>query len=305
MKNEWIVIEIGLPGSSVDLACALLAECGGSGTVVEERLLDTFVPPESDLEPDKIYRIKAYFNEVPDSKLLREEILSSLQGLPVGGGQLVVESPVGVNTEDWAENWKQNFPCQKIGARLVIKPSWEVYAPQEKEVVIELDPGMAFGTGTHGTTMLCLEMISELLDGRDSPKSFLDVGTGSGILALGAAALGCQTILANDIDPDACRVARENAQKNGLSARLAITDQPLEKLPGTFELVVANILAEENLRLKFALLAHLAPAGWLVLSGILREKEGMVREGFADLPLDPFPSRYQDDWVCLIYRRQS
>ena len=172
-------------------------------------------------------------------------------------------------------------------------------------MVIEIDPGMAFGTGTHGTTQLCLEMIAELLERPTPPQSLLDVGTGSGILALGAAALGMQKILANDIDADACTVARENVAKNGFSETIQVSEQPLEALAGEFELVVANILAEENVRLKKQLLAHLRPKGWLVLSGILREKETLVREGFADLPLESFPTRYQDDWVCLLYRKQS
>jgi len=305
MKNEWIVIEIALLGSCVDLACALLSEFGCCGTLVEERRLDTFMVPDVDLEADKIYRIKAYFADIADPELLREEILASLGGFPEGSQKLIVERPVKVRSEDWAENWKQNFPCQKIGSRLVIRPSWEVYTPKPQEVVIELDPGMAFGTGTHGTTMLCLEMITELFDRADPPRSFLDVGTGSGILTLAAAALGCPKILANDIDPDACAIARQNAKKNGLADFLKITDQPLEKLPDSFELVVANILAEENVRLKLDLFSHLAPSGWLVLSGILREKEELVRDGFANLSLESFPSRYQNDWACLIYRRRN
>jgi ribosomal protein L11 methyltransferase len=305
MKNEWIVIEIDLPGSSIEIAGALLAEFGCSGTLVEERQLDTFIVPEAELEADRIYRIKAYFADVGTAEAIRETIINTFQAIPECAEQLIVGTPVKVRNEDWAENWKQNFPRQRIGARLVIRPSWENYTPAENEVVIELDPGMAFGTGTHGTTLLCLEMIAELLAQPSPPASFLDVGTGSGILALGAAALGCPLILANDIDPDACLVARENAQKNDLTDRIEITSLPLEQLSGSFELVVANILAEENVRLKNELLRHLAPGGWLVLSGILREKEKLVRTGFADLPLDSFPSRYQDDWTCLVFRRRE
>jgi len=305
MKNEWIVIEIDLPGSSVDMACALLTEFSCSGTLVEECRLDTFAAPDSGLEPNKIYRIKAYFADVKAPEDLRKNILDTLNAVPECSGQLSVGTPLRVRNEDWAENWKQNFSLQRIGSRLVIRPSWEFYTPAENEIVIELDPGMAFGTGSHGTTLLCLEMIAELFEQPIPPASFLDVGTGSGILALGAAALGCPKILANDIDPDACRIARENAQQNGLAEAIEIIELPLDKLTGSFELVVANILAEENLRLKHELLRHLAPRGWLVLSGILREKEALVRDGFAELPLEIYPSRYQDDWTCLIYRYRN
>ena len=305
MKNEWIVIEVGVPGCGVELVSAMLSEFGCGGVVIEDRQLDTFVVPDGELEPGESYQLKAYFEDVAEPKQLSAELLVCLQTLPGLADSITLSDPTPVRMEDWAENWKQHFSTMRIGSRLIIRPSWEEYQPQSGEVVIEIDPGMAFGTGTHGTTLLCLEMIAELLEGPTPPQNLLDVGTGSGILALGAAALGIEQILANDIDVDACRVARENVDKNGFSETIQISEQPLEALAGEFELVVANILAEENVRLKNELLAHLRPKGWLVLSGILREKEALVREGFADLPLESFPTRYQEDWVCLLYRRQD
>ena len=305
MKNEWIVIVVSVPGSGVELVSAMLNESGCGGVVVEDQQLDTFIVPDAELEPSKNYQLKAYFADVAEPQRLGAELLICLQALPGLADSITLSDPAPVRMEDWAENWKQHFSTMRIGSRLIIRPSWEEYQPQAGEVVIEIDPGMAFGTGTHGTTQLCLEMIAELLERPTPPQSLLDVGTGSGILALGAAALGMQKILANDIDADACTVARENVAKNGFSETIQVSEQPLEALAGEFELVVANILAEENVRLKKQLLAHLRPKGWLVLSGILREKETLVREGFADLPLESFPTRYQDDWVCLLYRKQS
>jgi len=304
MKNDWIVLEIEVPGSVVDLVSAILTEFGCGGIVVDEQQLDTFEVPAAELVDTDNYQLKAYFENIDDPKRLSADLLLQLQALPGIGERISVGLPVPVRMEDWAESWKQNFSTLKVGSRLIIRPSWESYQPQADEVVIEIDPGMAFGTGTHGTTLLCLEMIAELLEQPSPPQNFLDVGTGSGILALGAAALGCRQILANDIDSDACRVARENIAKNDLSDCIQISELPLEHLEGEFELVVANILAEENVRLKNELMQHLRPNGWLVLSGILREKEALVRDGFADLSLDSFPTRYQDDWVCLIYRKQ-
>lgn len=306
MKNEWIVIEVSLPGQYVDLAGAVLADLGADGTVIEDRQLDTFQVPDEELVPDQAYCIKAYFEAVAESAQLRQQIEEGLSCLPVLSAQAFsVGVPTVVKMEDWAENWKQNFSTLRIGSRLVIHPSWEAYRPAAGEAAIEIDPGMAFGTGTHGTTLLCLEMIAELLAGDDPPTEMLDVGTGSGILALGAAALGCEKILANDIDPLACEVARENVAKNNFSACIDISPLPIEQLSGEFGLVVANILAEENVRLKNELLQHLRPGGWLVLSGILQEKETLVRSGFADLPLESFPTRTQDEWICLLYRRRK
>ncbi len=304
MDNEWIVIEVTVPGEWVELATAVVAELGAGGTVVEERQLDTFVVPEDELDPKKKYRLKVYFESVVDPAVLAVTIAQELGSLPVmTANDFNVSSPAVVRMEDWAENWKQNFSTLRIGSRLVIHPSWEECQPVAGEVAIEIDPGMAFGTGTHGTTLLCLEMIAELLEAEQPPQQMLDVGTGSGILALGAAALGCPRVLANDIDPLACDVARENVIKNKLQGRVEISPLPLEELPGTYDLVVANILAEENIRLKQHFLNHLSPGGWLVLSGILQEKETLVRDGFADLPLQSFPTRTQDEWICLLYRR--
>lgn len=306
MKNEWIVIEVSLPGQFVELGTAVLADLGAGGTVVEDRQLDTFSVPDEELVSDQTYCLKAYFEAVADPPLLRQQIEAALKCLPVlSGRQVTVSDPAVVKMEDWAENWKQNFSTLRIGSRLVIHPSWEDYQPAVDEDAIEIDPGMAFGTGTHGTTLLCLEMIAELLAAENPPAEMLDVGTGSGILALGAAALGCEKILANDIDVLACDVARENVAKNNFHGSIKITSLPLEQLPGKFDLVVANILAEENVRLKNELLQHLRPGGWLVLSGILQEKETLVREGFADLPLESFPTRTQDEWICLLYRHRK
>ena len=304
MKDEWIVIEIKVKGEFVDLVSVLLAECGCSGTVVEERKLDTFVIPDDDLNPAANYALKAYFDAATDSQRLVFELERAFCEIPVLKNQnLEIKVGGSVSTEDWAEDWKQNFSTFHVGKHLVIRPSWEDYIPSVGEVVIEIDPGMAFGTGTHGTTQLCLEVIAELLDRPDPPTNMLDVGTGSGILALGAAALGCQNIVANDIDPVACTVARDNIKKNNYSEQIEVSEQPLEKLSGPFDLIVANIMAEENVRLRHAFMEHLRPGGWLVLSGILKEKELLVVTGFNDLPLDFFPSRYQDEWVCLLLQR--
>lgn len=304
MKNEWIVIEIKVKGQFIDFVGAVLSEYGCSGTVIEERKLDTFVIPDDALNPSADYNLKAYFDNVTASQPFISELRDALQEIPVlKNRDISVTLGGSVRTEDWAEDWKQNFSAFHVGKNLVIRPSWEEYTPQTDEVVIEIDPGMAFGTGTHGTTLLCLEVIAELLDRPDPPVNMLDVGTGSGILALGAAALGCREIIATDIDPVACAIARENVVKNDLAKQVEIDEHPLEELSGQFDLIVANILAEENIRLKDAFVDHLSPGGWLILSGILKEKELLVYHSFADWPLEFFPSRYQDEWVCLIMRR--
>ncbi len=306
MKNEWIVIEIETPGALVDLISAAAADFDCCGLVVEERQLDTFVVPDDDLDPAKRYRLKVYFetNENPDA--LCRDLESAIRSMPASGIEGVSLS-LGevVQIEDWSEKWKQNFSAFRVGEHLVIRPSWEDVATGPGDVVIEIDPGMAFGTGSHATTKLCLEVIADLMASSTPPRSMLDVGTGSGLLALGAAALGCPTILANDIDPIACDVARKNICHNHYQEQISVTEDPLEDLPGRYDLVVANILAEENVRLAPHFIAHLKIGGHLVLSGILREKEDFVRRGVAGLGLAFNEGRYQDDWICLVYSRDA
>ena len=303
MKNEWIVIEIETLGRFVDLIGEVLADYGCSGSVVDEQQLDTFVVPDQELDPDDIFTLNAYFAADTDVPRLLKKLHDVFSSLPfLEGCEIGLKAGGVVRTEDWAEGWKQNFSLFHVGEKLVIRPSWDDYTPLPHEVVIEIDPGMAFGTGTHGTTQLCLEMIAGLLSQPEPPQTMLDVGTGSGILALGAAALGCKNIVATDIDDVACRVAAENIEKNGYSTQITVTSEPLETLSGCFDLVVANIMAEENVRLRQAFLDHLTVGGHLVLSGILQEKEQFVCDSFADLPLELLASRCQDEWVCLLFR---
>jgi ribosomal protein L11 methyltransferase len=208
-----------------------------------------------------------------------------------------------VRNEDWAEGWKQHSPTTRISRRLVVRPSWEEFTAQPDDVVIEIDPGMAFGTGTHGTTRLCLEAVAAALESEVPPQRVLDVGTGSGILAIAAAAYGAGEILACDIDPEACAIAFENAILNQVDEKISFTIAPLEELEGEFDLVLANILAEENIRLADALVARLASGGRLVLSGILIEKEEMVMNVFKAYGLGAPEVSHNEDWSCILYRR--
>jgi ribosomal protein L11 methyltransferase len=169
--------------------------------------------------------------------------------------------------------------------------------------VVTLDPGMAFGTGTHDTTRLCLEALAQLFEEQQLQR-VLDVGTGSGILAIAAAALGAQQVVACDIEPESCRVAAENARLNLVDGRVQITDRPLEELEGDFQLVLANILAEENIRLAPQLVSRLTPGGSLVLSGILVEKEQLVIDALRTFALTGPDIVRTAEWSCLIYRKE-
>ncbi len=234
-----------------------------------------------------------------------------------------------VDDEDWAETWKEHFHVTRVGRRVVIKPTWRDFTPDAPDLaVIELDPGMAFGTGTHPTTRLCLEAIEEYARPGDA---VLDVGSGSGILAIGAVRLGAARALGIDISALAVRVATENVAANGLTDRiemlrgtLALGDagQPLivpaPPEPGDdlvaalssvravrpASLVVANIIARIIGELAPALVAATAPGCTLIASGIIAEREADARDPRVAAGLTLIERRQEDDWLALVGRRE-
>ncbi len=215
------------------------------------------------------------------------------------GGGAVAEVP----DEDWGEAWKKGLGPMRIG-RAFVRPSWvEAPVPPGMAEVV-LDPGMAFGTGTHPTTSLCLAALSELLDARPG-AAVLDVGTGSGLLAIAARKLGAGRVAGNDNDPVAVAVARENAARNGVE--VALTAEGLESIAGEFELVVANILANTLVELAPAIAAKVAPGGAVLLSGILGPQEGEVRAAYVAAGLRPLPGgdRREGEWSLLALERPS
>jgi ribosomal protein L11 methyltransferase len=210
-----------------------------------------------------------------------------------------------VREEDWSRQWQKLFSTCRIGSRLVIKPSWEQYAPRGNDVVIEMDPGMAFGTGTHPTTRMCLERV-EALVGRSDPaiRSMLDVGTGSGIVSIAAAKLGVERIVAIDIDPTALSCARKNAGINRVTHRVAVGDERLEEIGEQFDLIIANILSEILLKLRRDLLKRLSARGILVLSGILAQDAHKLENAFSSKKYRLLDSVLQGEWACLVLQKQ-
>ena len=303
--DEWIEVLLIVPATVAETVGFVLAEMGSEGVTLENRELDTFVPPDPEEMVSENLEVRAYFPQPKDSAALlgtiHQRMLELAPSFP--GWEPQTPSFMVVRNEDWAEGWKQHFPTTRISRRLVVRPSWEAFTPQSDDVVIEIDPGMAFGTGTHGTTRLCLEAVAAAFESAVPPRRVLDVGTGSGILAIAAAAYGAEEIVACDIDADACAIAFENAILNQVDEKISFTIAPLEELEGSFDLVLANILAEENIRLAEALLARLAPGGRLVLSGILIEKEEMVITAFNAYGLGVPEISHNEDWSCLLYRR--
>jgi ribosomal protein L11 methyltransferase len=205
--------------------------------------------------------------------------------------------------EDWGEAWKRGLGPLSVG-RVWVRPSWIEAPAPAGAVEVVLDPGMAFGTGTHPTTALCLAAVSEAVTARPG-LSVLDVGTGSGLLAIAARKLGAGRTAGVDVDPVAVRVAEENAARNGVA--LELSDAPAGAVAGTFDLVVANILANTLVELAPDLVARLAPGGALVLSGILAPQAEEVRAAYLALGLRRVPGgdRSDGEWTVLVLEKPA
>ena len=208
-----------------------------------------------------------------------------------------------VADEDWSENWKKYYKPFRIGSHLVVKPTWEPYTPQPEDLVIELDPGMAFGTGTHETTNMCMQLLERYY--QDGMR-VMDVGTGSGILAIAAARLGADNVLAIDIDPDAVKVAKENVALNGVSDAVRVVVGDLcksEAMP--CKLAVANIVADAICMLAGPLTRHLEKDGLLICSGIIREREQDVLNAAKEAGYTVKDRIEKGEWVALCLRNEA
>lgn len=207
-----------------------------------------------------------------------------------------------VDEEDWAESWKEHFHVERFGERLVVVPSWRTFDPQPSDVVLTLDPGMAFGTGQHETTRMCLETIERLV----TPGArVLDVGCGSGILSVAAARLGARDVVAVDVDEHCVRITKENAQANGVGAIVRAgegslgADWPFDVPAAGFDVVVANIIAPVIIAVARELVAALAPSGRLVASGIIGEREAETCAALEATGARIDSMRAMRDWRCI------
>lgn len=202
----------------------------------------------------------------------------------------------GVQQEDWQNAWKKYYHAMDIGSRLAIVPGWESY--DTNRIRITMDPGLAFGTGTHETTALCLELLDSLVQGGER---VLDVGTGSGILAIAALKLGAREADGVDIDPMCVRTAGENAERNGVDGRFRVLVGDLsDKAEGVYDIITANIVAAAILSLAPAVPALMAPGAKFICSGIIDERKDEVLAGLQASGLRPVEIKEKRGWVCIL-----
>jgi ribosomal protein L11 methyltransferase len=276
-RFPFVVVDVA--ESDADATSAILFDLGAQG--VEERDATTLVKGA----PGKVTLV-ASFASHDEAKAAIGELDPALTPR--------LEEIVG---DAWRDAWKEHFRPFEVAPRIVVKPPWETYDGAAR-VVLELEPGRAFGTGLHETTSLVAAVLAAH-DLRD--KAVLDVGTGSGILALLALALGAARARATDVDPDAILVARENAERNRLA--LEADTAPLGAIEGTFAVVVANIEARVLVPMARELTKKVAPGGTLVLSGILVPQKDEVRAAYRSLDL--VEAKETGEWVALVRRKKA
>ncbi|WP_025718803.1 50S ribosomal protein L11 methyltransferase [Paenibacillus sp. 1-18] len=319
----WNEITIHTSEEAVEMISNFLHEAGAGGVSIEEsgslnKPRDTsygqwYDRPLNDI-PEGQAIIKGYFSEEVDMNSIRAEIeprVEQLRTFDIDPGEVRYELKT-VNEDDWANAWKQYFKPLRVSDHLTIKPTWEDYEPaSEDEKIIELDPGMAFGTGTHPTTSLCLRTLESVIKGGEE---VIDVGTGSGILAIGAVKLGAKHVLALDLDPVAVSSARENTRLNGLEEHITIKESDLLSVLNASDptlgiqlpvkLVVANILAEIILLFIDDVYKALEPGGVYIASGIWKNKEEVVETALKAAGFEIAEIRRDEDWLAFVARKR-
>lgn len=286
MWRQFIMPLGTLPAAAVE---AVLLDHGALAVTFSDAA-DTPVlepgPGETPLWPETT--VTGLFAADLDARALAQDLQASF-----GLGELPPHRVETLEDRAWEREWLRHFRPMRFGRRLCVSP-WDEAVPDEAAVVVRLDPGLAFGTGTHATTALALEWLAALdLEG----ARVLDFGCGSGILAIAALRLGAVAAVACDIDPQALTATRENARRNGVAERLEAVSDP-GPARGTFDIVVANILAQTLVRHSAELAAHLRPGGRLLLSGILEDQADEVMRAYRER-VDFDPPGVRDSWVRL------
>ena len=311
---RWARISVVTTHEGADLIANILMELGAAGTEIDDpslvnEYIDAGLWDYTDLpraEDTETVTVRAYLPEdarLESSLLALAERIAALRhaGAALGAGTI---SHSFVADEDWAETWKAYIHTEKIGERIVVRPTWEEYTPSADEIVIELDPGAAFGTGAHATTAMCLRWLEHLV----SPgMRVYDVGCGSGILAVAAAKLGAGEVIAMDYDPVAVSVAEENIRQNNVHNVVACESDLLSACEGAApaELITANIIADVIIRLFAQLDRHLALGGTLLASGIIDDRIADVEYAAAQHGFTVLDMTCEKEWAAMIIRRTS
>ena len=292
MDMSWLEVSIDVDGEAAEAVSEVFNRFGRGGAVVE-----TIYSTDDTYRYDsqRAVRVKTYLppDDVESRRKLEEALwfLARLYPMPEPSFQTLKE-------EDWAQAWKKSYRPLRIGERLMIVPSWWEFTPSPGDLIIELDPGMAFGTGLHPTTRMCLEALERIAQ---PGQHVLDMGAGSGILSIAAARLGVASVLAVEKDALAAGIACENVARNGVQDQVRVEAGSLDMVSGQFDLLLVNILAEVIVALVGeGLLQHLKPGGRFIAAGIVEERAADVVLAVEARGARIVERQQEKDWVTLL-----
>lgn len=307
--GSWLELAVEADTEAVEAVSEILSRVAPGGVSIEPAIELVDEGLSARVDPTRPAIVRAYL-PARDTGAARRAVQRASDDL--GHLQAFDLRPIGelrtavVHESDWAETWKSHFPVLRVGRRLVIRPTWRRHRRQPDDVVLTLDPGMAFGTGLHPTTRLCLATLERLADeGSLAGARVLDVGCGSGILALAALRLGARSALGLDPDPVAIEASEANARRNGLARRYRARPGSLPSGEPPSEVVLANLIASLLVAMAGDLAVEVCPGGSLVASGIFHDREGEVRSAFAEAGLSVEDRSVEGDWVALRALRHA
>ena len=305
-QEKWLRMEISVPADLSDAVGNFLTETGAQG--VFQQTLEPQSPGDFPESP-ACESVNAYFPE--DARVEKrlaavQKYLESLSELfpDLAKPSLRTEN---ISDPDWGEQWKKYFKPIRVSSSIIVKPTWERYAPSSRDIVIEIDPGMAFGTGQHASTRMCIEALEDIILKDRTVKGWkvLDVGCGTGILGITAAKLGAEEVICLDIDRKAVSIARENAAINHVEEHLRICDQDAAAFNEPRNLIIANLTAKLLLKLCPHLVHLLMPQGYLIVSGIIEQDAKAIEESFCGAQLISSKVITEKEWLCYIFRKKD
>lgn len=310
---KWAEISVSTASESEEAIANILHETGATGVVIEDAELiqhgevkaqgDVAEHPQ-EVASDKSIVLKAYLPSNRDLLSTVDAVRKKVSrltayGLNIGPGRVTLRE---IDSRDWENEWKKYYKPIRISERLVVKPTWEIFDRRHDEIVIELDPGMAFGTGTHASTVLSLLALQKIVQGGER---VIDIGCGSGILSIAAAKFGATHITAVDVDDAAVSATRENVALNGVQSQVDVMKNDLlHGFAGKADIVVANILAEVIVSFVDDVAHVLASGGIYITSGIIEKKEEIVRRALRSQHFNIVDTLRQDHWVAIIAQKR-
>ena len=303
-KDKWLKVELTAPSELIDALSNFVTELGAQGVFQE------FLEPQSlngIQEPAATEILNVYFPW--DIRL--EHRMNALNAYIESLSQIFpdLEKPSftteTIDNPDWGEAWKKYFKPLRVSRNIVIKPTWERYTPVGRDIVIDIDPGMAFGTGQHASTRMCLQAIEDVLLTERAIRKWrvLDVGTGTGILGISCAKLGAQRVVCVDSDKKAAEIARENVAINDVEDRVEVINRDVLTVHEPFDLIVANLTAKILIKLKSHLISLIGHEGYLVISGIIEQNREDIESHFMVAPLTLHHVITEKEWVCYVLKK--